>query len=454
MLKVTSPFDGSLIAEIPYAKPSEVDGVIAAAHSMQELWRQVSVANRKSLVADGLAVFRSNKTEIAREISQQMGKPLAQALGEVDALVERGEYMLSIAEEALAPVVLPEKEGFTRRIEHAPVGVVFHISAWNYPLVIPINVIVPALLAGNTVVLKHSPLTPLTGYWFTKAFGGKGLVADLVMDHETAGGVIDDSRIAHVSFTGSVAGGRAVAERAGKTGTSVSLELGGADPAYVTVDADLDYAVSGIVDGACYNAGQSCCAVERVYVHETHFDSFVEKATAELGNYRVGDPFGDGINMGPLAQRAGVREVEAQLADASARGASVQRLGTIVNEQGNICRPAIVVGAPEDSLVMREETFGPVVPVARVASDEEAIKKMNESRYGLTASVWTASDQQAEKLAMQLDSGTVFQNRCDFLDPALPWTGVRDSGYGSSLSEFGFVGLTRRKSIHFRTRTK
>jgi acyl-CoA reductase-like NAD-dependent aldehyde dehydrogenase len=365
--------------------------------------------------------------------------------------------MLSIAAGALAPEVLPEKEGFNRRIEHVPLGVVFNLAAWNYPLLIPVNVVVPALLAGNTVLLKHSARTPLCGLHFERAFGElapPGLVTSIVAGHDDAARLIADPRVAHVAFTGSVAGGKAVYREAAARLLDAGLELGGKDPAYVAADADLAFAAENVVDGACYNAGQSCCAVERVYVHAAVHDEFIERALAILERYRLGDPLAEETTMGPLVSRAAVEVVERQAADALRRGARLLLGGRRPDGlPGSFFLPTLIAGVPNDAEAMQEETFGPLVPVARVASDEEALALMNDTRYGLTASVWTRDRERAERLARDLDAGTVYQNRCDYLDPALPWTGARESGLGSTLSRYGYFHLTRRKSIHFRTAT-
>lgn len=457
MLKVTNPYDHSTVAEIPYDSRDQIDAKLRAAVAAFEQWRFVPLAERIRIVQTGLDRMKNSGETIARNVTLQMGKPLAQARGELNTLFDRARQSIADAPATLAPDVLP-KENFIRRIEHEPLGVVFDIAAWNYPLIIPINVIVPALLSGNVVVIKHSAKTPLTGQAFGEAFGGlevPNLVTNLVLTHEQTAELIADKRVAHVSFTGSVEGGQGIYQSVAKSRLiDVGLELGGKDPAYVAADADLEFAAANVVDGACYNAGQSCCAVERVYVHQDLYPRFLERAAAVLNEYRLGNPLEDGITMGPLASRSAPKFLQGQVDDATRRGARLLMGGRIPNDlPGNFYLPTLLADVENGASVMQEESFGPLLPVCPVKSDEEALALMNDSVFGLTASVWTGDQDRAEYLARRLNAGTIFQNRCDYLDPALPWTGWGDSGKGSTLSRFGFYHLTHRKSIHFRCKT-
>jgi acyl-CoA reductase-like NAD-dependent aldehyde dehydrogenase len=404
-------------------------------------------------VRAGLERFRSQGDTIAREVTLQMGKPIREARREVQTFFERADHMLAIAADTLAPEVLPEKDGLHRRIEHAPLGVVLDVAAWNYPLLIPVNVVVPALLAGNTVLLKHSARTPLCGGHFARAFGDPelpGLIASLDIDHgQTAALVADPHAVDYVAFTGSVAGGRAVYRQAASRVLDVGLELGGKDPAYVAEDADLDFTVENVVDGACYNAGQSCCAVERIYVHRAVFQPFVDAFVDLAKAYRLGNPLEAGTNLGPMVRTAAADTVRAQIAGAVKGGA--RRLLNLRDKEGTpYLPPEVLVGVHHGMALMTEETFGPAIGIQPVADDEEAIRLMNDSRYGLTASIWTLDRDAALRIGEQVETGTWFMNRCDYLDPALAWTGVKDSGRGCTLSRLGLESFTRPKSFHLK----
>ncbi len=455
-LKVINPYDQKVLFELPFDRGKELEEKIAGARKAYERWRRLPLEERARRVEQGLKYFRNHAEEVARDITLQMGKPLTQARGEVKTFFHRAEYMLSIAKETLAPEVLSGKPGFQLRIEHAPLGVIYNIAPWNYPLLTAVNVVVPALLAGNTVLLKHSPLTPRIGRHFEAAFGEldpPNLVTSLILTNAQASQLIGDPRINYVAFTGSVATGTKVYQQAAKRLLDVGLELGGKDPAYVAADADLDFAVENIVDGACYNAGQSCCAVERVYVHRSVYRKFIERAGEILKQYQLGDPLDEKTTLGPLARREALLFLEGQVKEAVRRGGRLLYGGKRAKGmKGNFFEPTLLADVPNTAKVMQEETFGPIVPVLSVKDDGEALARMSDSRFGLTASIWTRDRMRAELFARELEAGTVFQNRCDYLDPCLPWTGARESGIGSTLSRYGFYHLTRRKGIHFRAR--
>lgn len=454
-LSVINPFDQQVVCRRAYDDQASTDAKLAAARAAFERWSSLSLEDRIVRVEEGLRRFREHGEKAACDITAQMGKPIGQARQEVRTVFERAAGSIEDAPRALSPDRLEGPEGFVRRIEHCPLGVVFNIAAWNYPLLIPVNVIVPALLAGNVVMLKHSAKTPLCGEAFEAAFGGldvPNLVTNLVLTHEQTAGLIGDSRVDHVSFTGSVEGGYEVYGAASKRMIDVGLELGGKDPAYVAADADLESTVANVIDGACYNAGQSCCAIERVYVLESLYDEFVARAERVLSEYRLGDPRDEKTTMGPLASRGVLETLERQVADAVERGGHLVCGGKRVGDTaGNFFEPTLVVDVPNDAMIMQEESFGPVVPMARVRDDDEAVRLMNDTRFGLTASIWTSDVERAERVAARVNAGTIYQNRCDYLDPTLPWTGWGESGKGSTLSRYGFFHLTRRKSIHFRT---
>lgn len=454
-LSVINPFDQSVYREQPFDTAASLEKKIQAAKAVARKWRMVPVAERVATVRSGLDYFRIHGDAIAADITAQMGKPITQSRNEIKGLFERTDHMLAIAEESLAPDILPPKDNLYRRIEREPLGVVLNIAAWNYPLLIAVNVVVPAIVAGNSVLLKHSARTPLCGEHFQEAFGdAPGLVSNLVLSHDQTLDLIQDPRIDHVVFTGSVEGGRRVHQAAAGRFIDVGLELGGKDPAYVAEDADLVFTVPNVVDGALYNAGQSCCGIERVYVHRSIYDDFIKKATDVLARYQPGNPMDPGTTLGPLANRSAMGVLDYQVKDALQKGARlVAGGGPLKGFPGDFYRPTLLADVAEDADVMREESFGPLLPVRAVDSDTDALARMNDSRFGLTASVWTSDRERAEWFAARLEAGTVYQNRCDYLDPGLPWTGVKDSGRGSSLSRFGYYALTRPKSIHFRTIT-
>ncbi|MAF67222.1 MAG: aldehyde dehydrogenase [Planctomycetes bacterium] len=449
---VQNPYSGETVCDVALDFGAELDALLELAREAQAVWSALPVAERARRVGTALEYFRENAEEVARDITLQMGKPIAQARGELGGMFDRAGYTLSIAESVLAPDVLPDKEGLRFRVEHDPLGVVFNLAAWNYPLLIPINVIVPALLAGNSVLLKHSRTTPLCGVHFERAFARvepAGLVTSIQTSHEETARLIGDARVAHVAFTGSVEGGRAVQRAASGRFIDVGLELGGKAPAYVAADADLEFVVGNIVDGACYNAGQSCCAVERVYVHASLYEEFCERAATVMTSYQTGDPLEEETTLGPMVRASSVDFLEEQVASAVAAGARLVCGGTRLDDR--FFPATLLADCPQDARVMQEESFGPLLPARAVAEDDEALALMNDSRFGLTASIWTADAERTERFVRELRTGTVFQNRCDYIDPCLPWTGVGDSGKGSTLSPYGFHHLTRRKAVHLRS---
>lgn len=452
LMEVRSPFDGAVAGSVAIDSSTAADRKLEAAQTAFGRWRDVPLPERRRIVEEGLTRFLDLSSETAREITLQMGKPLSQANKEVETFLDLSHWALGAAEEALATETLPNGKGRLRRIEHVPLGVVLDIAPWNDPLLVPAGVIVPGLLAGNVIALKHSERTPLTGEAFARAFGSleiPDLVVSMNVTRDSASRLIDDSRVAHVAFTGSVRAGRAVYRRAAERLIDVGLALAGKDPAYVAEDADLEIAVQGIVDGACDNAGQSCSAVERVYVHRRVYAEFVDRARTRLGSYRLGDPLNESTTMGPLAMRESLEMLAGQIEDARARGADVLLGGERVEAlPGSFFAPTLVVDVPNEASLMRDETFAPIVPVQVVDDDDQALAAMNDTRFGLTASVWTRDRERAERFVRGLEAGTIFQNRCDVVDPGLPWSGTRDSGVGATLSRHGFLGLTRTRSVH------
>jgi acyl-CoA reductase-like NAD-dependent aldehyde dehydrogenase len=461
MQQTISPVDGRVYVERPYADARDIDAALTRAVAAQRAWRAVPLAERQAVLRAFCDAFAARTTAIAEEITWQMGRPIVAAPGEVRGTLERARFMIEAASTALADIDAGPKPGFRRFIRREPLGVVLTIAAWNYPYLIAVNSVVPALLAGNAVILKHSAQTPLCAERFAECLRAAGLpdgvFQALHLTHEDTARVIGDARIAYVAFTGSVAGGAAVQRAASGRFIATGLELGGNDPAYVRADADFDHAVESLVDGAFFNSGQSCCGIGRIYVHASLHTRFVDAFVALTEAYRLGDPTRPEHNLGPLVRTSAARAVRDAIAAAVAAGAraliderrfAASRAGT------PYLAPQVLVDAGQGSAVMQQETFGPLVAIAPVASDEEAIGRMNDSRFGLTASLWTRDERAALALGDQLETGTVFMNRCDYLDPALAWVGVKDSGRGCTLSVVGFESLTRPKSFHLRTVTR
>ncbi len=457
MLKTITPIDGSVYVERPLADEAEIDAALDKARKAQPAWKATPVAERAALLTRAVDAFVARKQEIATELTWQMGRPIAHSPFEVNGLEERARYMISVAPEALADIDVGPKEGFRRFIRHEPLGVVFVVAPWNYPYLTAVNAIVPALMAGNTVVLKHSAQTPLCAERFNEAFVAAGLPEGvfqyLHLSHSGVERIVKDSRVDFVAFTGSVPGGHAIQRAASERFIGTGLELGGKDPAYVRADANVAHAVETLVDGAFFNAGQSCCAIERIYVHEQLFDAFVEGFVAQAAAYKLGNPLDPETTLGPMVRTSAADVVRAQVADALAKGARalIDESAFPAAKPGTpYVAPQVLVDVDHSMEIMTEETFGPAIGIMKVSSDDEAVALMNDSHYGLTAAICTADEEAAIAIGDRVDTGTWFMNRCDYLDPALAWVGVKDSGRGCTLSKLGYEHLTRPKSFHLR----
>lgn len=458
-LTTISPIDGSVVVRRPYATPVEIQEALTRAKAAQRQWQGTPLATRAALVASAVDAFVAQREVIGEELTRQMGRPIRYASGEVDGFAVRARHMISIAEAALADVVPAPVDGFTRFIRRDPVGVVFVVAPWNYPLLTAVNAIVPALLAGNTVMLKHSAQTPLVAERFAEAFRTAGLPDGvfqyLHVTHEDTARIVSSPEIDFVCFTGSVAGGVAIEEAAVGRFIGVGLELGGNDPAYVRGDADLEAAVETLVDGAFFNSGQSCCGIQRIYVHQSLFKEFIERAVALTKQYLLGDPLDPRTTLGPVVSSKAAVEIRAIIADAISNGATglIDARTFAMDKKGTpYMAPQILVDVDHNMKIMNEECFGPVCGVMPVTDDDQAIRLMNDSPYGLTAVVFTKDLDAAMRIGERVETGTWFMNRCDYLDPALAWTGVKHSGRGVTLSRIGFEHLTRAKSYHLRTK--
>lgn len=458
-LSVVNPFTEDVVARYPLLAESEVDSVVAQARAAQAEWRWAPLAERKALCVKFIEAFGGMAGEVAANVTRQMGKPLSQAQGEVRTMIARAEYLISIADATLADEYLPQDGDLVKYIRHEPLGVVLDIVAWNYPLLIAVNVVVPSILAGNSVIIKHSSKTPACGEDFVAAFAKAGapdhLVQHVVANHAVTDALIRHAGIDYVSFTGSVRGGHEVTRSAVDRFIPMGLELGGKDPAYVRADADFQHAVDNCVDGAFYNAGQSCCAIERIYVDKAIYEPFVDAYAAKTREYVLGDPMLESTTLGPLASKDASTLLKQQVEAAISAGGRlvVDPREFELPPTGWFAAPAVVAGAPQDCSLMQEESFGPVIGIVPVENDAQAVAVMNDSPYGLTASVWTSDRDAAVRIGERIETGTVYMNRCDFCDPGLPWTGVKDTGRGVSLSKYGILQLTRLKSMHLRTKT-
>ncbi|MDD8023205.1 MAG: aldehyde dehydrogenase family protein [Paracoccaceae bacterium] len=459
MIQCISPVDGQIYAERPALSLSDAQAMAARARAAQPAWAARPLAERVALVKAGVAKLNEMKDQVVEELAWQMGRPTRFG-GEFGGVNDRTTYMAEIAESALAPMVVEDSDRFTRQITREPVGVVFIVAPWNYPYLTTINTLAPALIAGNTVVLKHATQTLLVGERLAEAFHAAGVPEDVfqnvVLTHDVTEALIGARAFNFVNFTGSVAGGQAMERAAAGTFTGLGLELGGKDPGYVMDDADLDAAVDSLMDGAMFNAGQCCCGIERIYVHESLYDAFVEKAVAWVKALKLGNPFDASSTLGPMANKRFAQIVRDQIAEAIADGATalIDPAQFPEDDGGAYLAPQILVNVNHEMRVMREESFGPVVGIMPVKDDAEAIAVMNDSPYGLTCSLWTSDPERAAAVGAQVETGTVFMNRCDYLDPALCWTGCKDTGRGGSLSILGFYSVTRPKSYHLKKVTK
>lgn len=454
-VQLISPVDGRVYAERMPLTLAAAQDAVARARSAQASWAARSLEDRIALVKAGVARLNEMKEVVVEELAWQMGRPTRFG-GEYGGVNARTDYMASIAAETLAPLMVEESNAFRRYLAREPLGVVFIVAPWNYPYLTTINTLVPALIAGNTVVLKHASQTLLVGERLAQAFHEAGVPADVfqnvVLDHATTEALIAARAFNFVNFTGSVAGGQAIERAAAGTFTPLGLELGGKDPGYVRADANLDAAVDTLMDGAMYNAGQCCCGIERIYVHESLYDAFVEKAVAWVNALKLGNPFDEGSTLGPMANKRFAKVVRDQIAEAVAKGAKalIDPAHFPADDGGAYLAPQVLVNVTHDMRVMMEESFGPVVGIMKVKDDAEALRLMNDSPYGLTASIWTQDYDTAAAFGAQVETGTVFMNRADYLDPALCWTGCKDTGRGGSLSYLGFHSVTRPKSYHLK----
>ena len=448
-----SPIDGSVYLTREVLTRDAAFDAAKRAKAAQAGWAARPLSERIALVRKAGEIIGQQKDRMATELAHQMGRPIRYG-GEYGGFNERLTYMADVAEESLAPMQIEDSDAFRRLIKRTPWGTVLVIAPWNYPYMTAINTVAPALIAGNTVILKHAGQTLAVGEHLAEAFHAAGVPEDvfqnLVLDHDTTSALLSERAVDFVNFTGSVGGGQAIERAAAGTFIPVSTELGGKDPGYVRADANLDAAVDTLLDGAMFNSGQCCCGIERIYVHESLYDQFVEKAVAWVNAQKLGNPLDPETTMGPMANVRFAKEVRAQIEEALADGAKAHIDTMPADDGGAYLTPQILTNVTHKMRVMRDESFGPVVGIMPVKDDEEAIALMNDSQFGLTASIWSTDTATAEAIGDRIETGTVFLNRCDYLDPALCWTGCKDTGRGQGLSKLAYQALTRPKSYHLK----
>ena len=452
-LTCISPIDGAVFATRECLSEAAAKEAADRARAAQPSWAARPLQERIDLVMAGVAAIGAMNDKIVLELAQMMGRPIRYG-GEFGGFEERASHMASIAQDSLADIEVGEDATFKRYIKRVPHGVVFVVAPWNYPYMTAINTVAPALIAGNAVILKHATQTLLVGERMAQAFHSVGVPEDafqnVFLDHQTTSKLIDGNAFDFINFTGSVGGGAAMERAAAGTFTGVGTELGGKDPGYVMEDADLDAAVETLIDGAMFNSGQCCCGIERIYVHECLFDAFVEKAVAIVNGYKLGNPLDSDTTLGPMAHKRFADEVRAQISEAVAAGATAHIDTLAADDGGAYLSPQILTNVTNKMRVMRDESFGPVVGIMPVKDDAEAIRLMNDSEFGLTASLWTKDVDRAAAVGDQIETGTVFMNRADYLDPGLCWTGCKNTGRGGGLSVIGYHNLTRPKSYHLK----
>lgn len=456
-IQLISPVDGRVYVERQCADAAQIENALTAAASAQASWKRRPLSERAAFCSAAVDAMLSMQADIVPELAWQMGRPVRFGAGELRGFAERARHMIAIAPQVLAAIEPEPIAGFRRCIKREPLGTVLVVAPWNYPYLTAVNTLIPALMAGNSVILKHATQTLLVGERFAEAFRQanlpEGLFQNLLLDHQQTAAVIGSGRVQQVNFTGSVEAGKAMEAAATGRFIGMGLELGGKDPAYVRADANLEHAVENLVDGSFFNSGQSCCAIERIYVDRTIYPAFVERFVELTGQYVLGNPLDDATTLGPLVSPSAADFVRGQIAEALTLGAQalIDTKAFAPDAPGSAyLAPQVLIDVTHHMSVMRDESFGPVVGIMPVTGDDEAIALMNDSAFGLSASLWTQDLAAAEHLGNEIATGTVFMNRCDYLDPALAWTGVKNSGRGVTLSRLGYEHLTRAKSFHLR----
>lgn len=456
--KTITPIDNSVYLERPLSTEAEIDKVIESSKKSFQSWKNTSIEDRITIINKFIDNLIALKPEVSKEICWQIGRPISQCGNELRGFEERSRHMVKIAKESLQNIPATKNDEFDNYIYKSPLGVIFVMAPWNYPIITATNTIVPALLAGNTILIKHSSQTPRCAELISQAFENTGLPEGIFQfvhtDHQSCEKIISDNRIAHVVFTGSVKGGQEVKKYIGTRFINVGLELGGKDPAYVRSDADINHAIENLVDGAMFNSGQSCCGIERIYVDQSIYKDFIDGFKNLTEQYKLGDPSKEDTNLGPVVRLSAANFIRDQIKEAEQQGAKRlidESKFSISKEDNCYVAPQVMFDVDHSMRFMMEETFGPAVGIMPVKDHLEAKQLMNDSPYGLTASIWTKDLDFAKSFGKDIETGTFFMNRCDYLDPALAWTGVKDTGVGCSLSVLAFDQLTRPQSFHMRS---
>ena len=455
--KTITPIDNSVYIERPLSTQTEIDNVIENSKKSFQSWKNTSIEDRITIINKFIDNLIALKPEVSKEICWQIGRPISQCGNELRGFEERSRHMVKIAKESLRDIPATKNDEFDNYIYKSPLGVIFVMAPWNYPIITATNTIVPALLAGNTIVIKHSSQTPRCAELISQAFENTGLPEGVFQfvhtNHQACEKIIADPRIAHVVFTGSVRGGQEVKKYIGTRFINVGLELGGKDPAYVRSDADLNHAIENLVDGAMFNSGQSCCGIERIYVDQSIYKDFIDGFKTITEQYKLGDPSQEDTNLGPVVRLSAANFIRSQISEAEKQGAKRlidESKFSIAKDDNCYIAPQVMIDVDHSMRFMMEETFGPAVGIMPVKDHHEAKQLMNDSPYGLTASIWTKDLDFAKEFGRDIETGTFFMNRCDYLDPALAWTGVKDTGVGCSLSVLAFDQFTRPQSFHMR----
>ena len=452
-LAIYNPASGALIAELPADDAASVAVKSLQARAAQPGWAAVALVERKACILRFRAAIVAELEPLAIIMTRETGKPITMSRNELNGLLGRIDFFLAEVEGATAMQTVFNEGGMTEQIEHLPLGVVANISAWNYPWFVGGNVFIPALLTGNAVLYKPSEFASMTGLAIARLLHAAGVPGDVfvpLIGGAAVGAALLAQKIDGLFFTGSYATGARIAQAMGPRLVKLQLELGGKDPSYVCEDANAQSAAESLADGAMYNTGQSCCSVERIYVHEKIYDAFVAAFVATVRTFKIGDPMAEDSYIGAITRAPQLDVLDAQVLDAKAKGATLLAGGQRLPGPGNWYAPTVFSNVNHGMELMREESFGPLIGIQKVTGDEEAIKLMNDSRYGLTAGIFTPDEVRAKKLLAQVNAGSVYWNCCDRVSPRLPWSGYGDSGLGLTLSSYGIQTFTRPKAWHLR----